>query len=263
MKRKLLENLKRIEQRIADACARAKRDPTRVTLVVVTKYASLDVIRTLVDLGVEDLGESRVQELVKRAGMVNEWLSRRARDLAAGARPRPRWHMVGHLQRNKVRQVLPWIDLVHSVDSLRLAEELDAASAKLERRTPVLMQVNVSGEKQKHGVAVAAATHLAEQIATLHHIEVRGLMAIAPLADPDAPDGGTAAIRNAFERAQELFDEIRGARHCGPQFRDLSMGMSQDFEHAIEFGATYVRIGSALFEGLELAPHPSPAEQSA
>ena len=251
IKRKLSENLKRVEQRIADACRRGGRDPGDVTLVAVTKYASLDLIRLLVDLGVQDLGESRVQELTKRASMVNEWLGRRARDLAAGAKPRPRWHMVGHLQRNKVKLVLPWIELIHSVDSLRLAEEIDAQSAKLDRVTPILLQVNASGEARKQGVAVAAMTHLAEQLVSLKHIEIRGLMAMGPLTDDES------AIRHTFERTRELFDEIVSERICGSWFKELSLGMTSDFEHAIEFGATFVRIGSALFEGIELGAEPA------
>jgi pyridoxal phosphate enzyme (YggS family) len=245
MRRKLSENWKRVEQRIHDACHRAQRDPSRVTLVAVTKYASLDVIRAMVDLGFRDLGESRVQELTKRAAAMNEWLSRRTRDANALPREKPLWHMVGHLQRNKVKAVLSWIDLIHSVDSLRLAEEVDAQSAKLERVTPVLMEVNAASEHSKFGVAVAAVAHLAEQLQTLPHIELRGLMAMAPLTD-DA-----SRIRQVFGRVRELFDEIVSERICGPQFKDLSLGMSNDFEYGIEFGATYVRIGSALFEGIE------------
>lgn len=247
MKRKLTENLKRVEQRIADACRRVDRAPSSVTLVAVTKYVSLDIIRTLVDMGVQHIGESRVQELTRRAAMVNEWLGRRARDLSAGARPRPQWHMIGHLQRNKVKAVLPWIDMVHSVDSLRLAEEIDAQSARLDRKTPILLQVNSAGEGSKYGVAVAAVTHLAEQIHSLGHIELRGMMAMAPWTEDQS------LIRQVFGRTRELFDEVVQEGVCGPEFRELSLGMSSDFECAIEFGATYVRIGSALFEGIELA----------
>ena len=246
MKRKLTENLKRVEQRIADACHRVGRDPASVTLVAITKYVSLDVIRTLVDMDIPHLGESRVQELTKRAAMVNEWLGRRARDLNAGAKPRPHWHMVGHLQRNKVKAVLPWIDMIHSVDSLRLAEEIDAQANKLGRNMPILLQVNTSEEATKYGVAVAAATHLAEQIQSLKHIELRGMMAMAPLTDDES------AIRQTFARAHELAEEIVSEGICGPKFRDLSFGMSHDFEIGIEYGATYVRIGTALFEGIEL-----------
>jgi pyridoxal phosphate enzyme (YggS family) len=252
MKRKLADNWKRVTQRISDACARVGRDPSEVTLVAVTKYASLDVIRTMVDLGLSDLGESRVQELSKRAAAVNEWLARLGR--GGDSRPRPRWHMIGHLQRNKVKAVLPWTDLIHSLDSLRLAEEIDAQAARLGRVIPVLLEVNAADESGKYGVAVAAATHLAEQICSLAHLELRGLMAMAPLTEDEDQ------IRYVFGRTRELFDEIVGERLCGPQFRDLSLGMSNDFEHGIEFGATYVRIGTALFEGITLGSEPVSAE---
>ena len=248
MKRKLQENLKRLEKRIVDSCRRADRDPKSVRLVAVTKQASLEMVRGLIDLGVSDLGESRVQELTKRAAMVQEWLSRRARE--QGATQPPRWHLVGHLQRNKVKAVLPWVSLIHSVDSLRLAEEIDGQAARIERRVPILLEVNAADEPNKYGVAVAAATHLAEQLVTLKHIELRGLMAMAPLSDDES------IVRAAFERVKELFDEIVSERLVGPTFTELSLGMSSDFEHAIPYGATIVRIGSALFEGMALAPQP-------
>lgn len=251
MRRKLSDNLKRVEQRIAEACRRANRDPARVRMIVVTKAVPLEVIRHLVELGVRDVGENRVQELSKRAAMIQEWVGRRARE--ANPPSPPRWHMIGHLQRNKVRTVLPWVEMVHSVDSLRLAEDIDAESGKLGRRTPVLLEVNASGEPTKQGVAVAACTHLSEQISTLKHLELRGLMAMAPLTD-DVP-----RIRGTFERVRELFDEIVGERIAGDRFTELSLGMSQDFEHAIEFGSTMVRIGSALYEGIEL-PAVEPTE---
>lgn len=253
MRRKLHDNLKRVEHRIADACAKAGRNPNEVRLIAVTKYATPDIIRTLIDLGVRDIGESRVQELTRRAAVIKEWVGRKT--VAEGEPAEPRWHMVGHFQRNKVRQALPWLHMIHSVDSLRLAEEIDSQASKLGMRMPALLEVNASGESSKGGVAVAATTHLAEQIASLKHVDLRGLMTIAPLTD-DA-----AAIRHTFQRVREIFEEIVGERLCGPQFRELSMGMSNDFEHAIEFGATYVRIGSALFEGMELAPQPETVEQ--
>lgn len=253
MKRKLAENLKRVQQRIADACRRAKRDPSNVQLVAVTKSASFEHIRTLMELGVTDLGENRVQELIRRAAMCKEWLARKQGD-ASPATPAPRWHMIGHLQRNKVRSLLPWVDLIHSVDSLRLAEELDTEAGRLGRRMPVLLEVNATGEVNKQGVAVAATTHLAEQIHSLKHLELRGLMAMGPLTD------NTTAIRHCFQRMRELFDEILSEQTCGPTFRDLSLGMSGDFELGIELGATFVRIGSALFEGIELAPEPVEVE---
>lgn len=254
MKRKLTENWKRVEQRIHEACQRADRDPAGVTLVAVTKYASLDLVRTMVDAGFSHLGESRVQELTKRAAAINEWLGRRPRSTRAGPPPRPRWHLIGHLQRNKVKAVLPWVDMIHSVDSLRLAEEIDTQSGKLDRVTPILLQVNAADAPAGNGVAVAAVLHLAEQIDSLEHLEVRGLMAMAPLSDEEG------RARHVFERVREIFDEIVGERVCGPQFKELSLGMSHDFEHGIEAGATYVRIGSALFEGIELPAEPVPVE---
>lgn len=253
VKRRLADNFKRVERRIADACSRVDRDPSSVKLVTVTKNASLDIIRTLVELGIVDLGENRVQALTRRAAMVKESLSRRSRDPAAGP-ALPRWHMIGHLQRNKVRAVLPWVELIHSVDSLRLAEEIDVQAGKLGRKMPILLEVNASGETSKHGVAVAATTHLAEQICSLKHLDLRGLMSMAPYTEDES------VIRYTFQRVRELFDEIVSERLGGPAFKELSLGMSNDFEYAIEVGATYVRIGTALFEGIELAPQATSAE---
>lgn len=254
VKRKLADNLKRVQQRIHDACARADRKPNSVKLVAVTKYASLDIIRTMVDLGFTELGENKVQDLTKKAAAVHESLSRRARDVSAGAKPRPNWHMIGHLQRNKVKAVLPWINLIHSVDSLRLAEEIDAQSAKLDRITSILLEVNAGNEPTKQGVSVAATTHLAEQIDSLENIELRGLMAMGPLTEDQS------RTQYVFGRVRELFDEVLSLRICSSSFKELSLGMSSDFELGIELGATMVRIGSALFEGIPLAPEPVSAE---
>jgi len=249
IKRKLTENIRRVEERIQRACARVGRSPTQVKLVAVTKTVGLDVIRTLIEMGTEDLGESRVQELVRRASMISEWQRRRGFEKTAPPAG-PRWHLVGHLQRNKVKLVLPWTHLIHSVDSLRLAEEIDAQSRKLATVTPILLQVNAANEPQKSGVVVAAATHLAEQLRTLPNLRLCGLMAMGPLTTDEK------LIRHAFARTRELFDEIVHERIGGPEFTELSLGMSQDFEYAIEVGATLVRIGSALFEGIEQTIEP-------
>jgi pyridoxal phosphate enzyme (YggS family) len=258
MKRKLTENLRRLQDRIHQACARVGRDRKEITLVVVTKYASLDIIRTLVDMGVADIGENRVQALTKRAAMIDEYLGRRARDLSAGAKPRPRWHMIGHLQRNKVKTLLPWVHMIHSVDSLRLAEEINTQAGKLERVIPVMIEVNAGGEGSKFGIAVAAATHFVEQVTTLPHLEVTGLMTMAPLTDDES------VIRATFTRTHELFEEIIGERIADRRvFRWLSMGMTNDFEIAIELGATHLRIGTALFEGINLAPDHTSVEETA
>jgi pyridoxal phosphate enzyme (YggS family) len=153
------------------------------------------------------------------------------------------WHMIGHLQRNKVRQVLPIAVLIHSVDTLRLAEEINAAATKLDSRPKVLLQVNCSNESQKYGVPVGAAIHLAEQIETLPNLQLVGLMTMGPLTH------NKDIVRASFVRARELFVEMRGEKIVGPHFTELSMGMSSDYEVAVEEGATILRIGSAIFAG--------------
>jgi pyridoxal phosphate enzyme (YggS family) len=170
------------------------------------------------------------------------------RQLARGSEENPvpaklRWHMIGHLQRNKVKSVLPLISLIHSVDSLRLAEELETQGIKAERRIPVLMQVNASEEAQKHGVAVGASVHLAEQIDSMPHLQLMGLMSMAPLTEDES------VIRHCFARTREIFDEMKWHKIGGTSMKHLSMGMSHDFELAIAEGATMLRIGSALFGG--------------
>lgn len=244
----LAERLDLVRDRIARACELAGRPATEVTLVAVTKTAAPDQIRELIGLGVADLGENRVQQLQQRAAQINEWHSRqlaRAEDAARPLPPKLRWHMIGHLQRNKVKPLLPLVSCIHSVDSLRLAEELDACAGKLsqDRRISVLMQVNASEEPQKYGVAVGAAVHLAEQIASMPHLQLVGLMTMA------AYDATEKAARFTFSRTRELFEEMKWHRIGGSGFRHLSMGMSGDFEWAIAEGATLVRIGSHLFGG--------------
>ncbi len=239
----LAERLDQVRERIAAACAKAKREPSEVTLIAVTKYAAPEQIREIVQLGVADLGESRVQQLAQRAPQINEFFARRQQHGDESVPARLRWHMIGSLQRNKVKQVLPLVSLIHSVDSLRLAEELDAQAGKLGKKVPVLLQINASEEPTKHGVAVGASVHLAEQIATMENLSMAGVMTMGPL---DAPP---ARIQAVFARVREIFEEMKWHKIGGSAFRHLSMGMSEDFELAILEGATMVRIGSALFGG--------------
>jgi PLP dependent protein len=242
----LAVKLDEVRERIAAACTKAKRDPSEVTLVAVTKTAAPEQIREILQLGIGDLGESRVQVLQQRAAQVNEFFARQQQHGGAAAENLPaklRWHMIGHLQRNKIKPVLPLVSIVHSVDSLRLAEELDAQAAKANRKLPVLMQVNASEEPQKSGVAVGAAVPLAEQIGTMDNLQIMGLMTMAPL------EADEKTIRHTFARTRELFEEIRFNKIGGSAMRHLSMGMSNDFEHAILEGATLVRIGTLLFGG--------------
>ena len=239
----LAEKLDEVRQRIAEAATKAKREPSEVTLVAVTKSAAPEQIREVLQLGVQDLGESRVQALTQRAGQLNEFLQRRIDRSDPAVPEKVRWHMIGHLQRNKVKPVLPIASLVHSVDSLRLAEEIDAYGAKINKRTPVLLQVNASEEQSKFGVAVGAAVHLAEQIDSMPNVQIVGLMTMAPL------DAQEAKVRQTFSRTREIFEEMRWHKIGGTALRHLSMGMSDDFEMAIAEGATMVRIGSLLFGG--------------
>ena len=239
----LAEKLDEVRSRIAEAAVKAKRDPADVTLVAVTKTAAPEQIREVLQLGVVDLGESRVQQLTQRAAQVEEFLKRRQAFGDSGVPEKVRWHMLGHLQRNKAKPVLPVVSLIHSVDSLRLAEELDTLSAKANKRTPVLMQVNASEEPQKSGVAVGAAVHLAEQIDSMPNVQLIGLMSMA------ADGVGESQLRQTFARTREVFEEMRWHKIGGTALRHLSMGMSHDFEAAIAEGSTMVRIGSLLFGG--------------
>lgn len=235
-----------VKRRIGEAAKRSGRSGSDVILVAVTKTASIDQIRELVSLGAADLGENRVQQLQQRAALVDEFLARR-RDSSAGAGvgsqgpKQVRWHMIGSLQRNKIKKAIELVRLIHSVDNLRLAEDLQVAADKRERPVDVLVEVNISGEKSKHGIAPAAAKHLVEMIDTMLSLKPRGLMCMAPLTQ----DMGL--VRSVFDRCRELFEDIRRAGAGGDRFDILSMGMSGDYETAIECGSNMVRIGSAIF----------------
>jgi pyridoxal phosphate enzyme (YggS family) len=245
-----------VRARVADAAHRAGRRPEEVVIVAITKFAEPDQIRRLIELGHRDFGENRVQHLVQRASMIAEYLSRRrvlphAREAHAGAGGPGlgpgdvRWHMVGHLQRNKAKKCMEFCRLVHSVDTLRLAEEIQQIALKREKPIDVLVQVNCSGEQSKSGVPIAAAAHLASQIDTMVYVRVRGLMTMAPLI-PDPAEARDAA-RRTFTRCRELFEEIRTMGVGEGRFNMLSMGMSGDFEEAIAEGSNLVRIGTAIF----------------
>ena len=238
---KISERIKCVKDTISSACARVGRDVSEVKLVVVTKSATIDAIKEVIRLGFVNLGENRVQQLKKVSAQIAEYLERK--NNSSSLPGKVNWHMVGHLQRNKVRQVLPIASLIHSVDTLRLAEEINSSAAKLNLCPEILMQVNTSNEPQKYGVPVGATTHLAEQIETLPNLKLVGLMTMAPLTH------NKDVIRACFVRSRELFAELRGERIVGRQFTELSMGMSSDYEVAVEEGATILRIGSAIFAG--------------
>ncbi|MGA1979248.1 MAG: YggS family pyridoxal phosphate-dependent enzyme [Sedimentisphaerales bacterium] len=238
---KISERVKRVKEAINSACVRLGRDPCEIKLVVVTKSATIEAVKEVIRLGFTELGENRVQQLKKVSAQIAEFLAATHDEPALPEKVS--WHMVGHLQRNKVHQVLPIVSLIHSVDTLRLAEEINASAPKLNLCPKVLLQVNTSNEPQKYGVPVGAATHLAEQIETLPNLKLIGLMTMAPLMH------NKDVIRDCFVRARELFIEMRGEKIVSPEFTELSMGMSSDYELAVEEGATILRIGSAIFAG--------------
>jgi len=234
---KIESNLKRIRDDIAAACSRRGRDPQDVSIVAVTKTVEFDTIKNLLDAGMTNLGESRVQQLTARAEEMKAYLQRRRNPLAAPVR----WHMIGHLQRNKVKQAINAAKVIHSVDSLRLAEEINARAEQAGKHAEVMLEVNCSQEPQKYGVAVGATTHLAQLVSTLKCVTLTGLMTMAQISsDPEK-------ARPAFVRLRELFEEIRHEKICSEDFRHLSMGMSQDYGVAVEEGATILRIGTAIF----------------
>lgn len=264
----LQSRYREVMDRVARAAERSGRSPRDIFVVAVSKYADIDDIRELIELGHADFGESRGVQLSQRAAIVDEMLTRyrTMREVAAarsarladlpvpglGANQpalnipdRVRWHMVGHLQRNKVPKVAPAVRLIHSVDSLRLVEELQAFGLKKDLDIDVLVQVNCSEEPQKYGCAVAAAAHLCEQIDLCANVHIRGLMTMA--AYSENPEDS----RTTFRRCAELFEDISKAGYGDGRFNLLSMGMTGDFEVAIEEGANIVRIGSALFEDPE------------
>ncbi|MDG2292252.1 MAG: YggS family pyridoxal phosphate-dependent enzyme [Phycisphaerales bacterium] len=230
-----------VRSRIGEAAARSGGDPDRVVLVAVTKYASIAQVRELIEAGHVDYGESRMQHFIQFAAQVEDFLERH-RELGGGEVPEAvRWHFIGHLQRNKVRKIIPLTRLIHSVDSLRLAEEIQNSPGQFTAPTEILVQVNTSGEKGKYGIAPAATAHVIDQIDTMLNVRVRGLMCMAPrVEDP-------VTLRPVFERTRELFEDIRKTGVVGSHFDILSMGMSSDYEVAVECGANVVRVGSAIF----------------
>ena len=235
--RTIARNLQRLEARISAACARVGRNRSEVTLVAVSKTRSIAEIRAAYACGLRHFGENLVEEAETKIPELRRAL---ADDPAV-------WHLIGHVQSRKARRAAELADLIHSVDSVRLATRLDRFAEELSRRLPILVQINVSGEATKYGWAAwdaetsEASLREIESLAKLEHLEVRGLMTMAPLVD-DAE-----LVRPVFRALRELRDLYR-QRLDFSAWRDLSMGMTNDFEVAIEEGATLVRIGRALFD---------------
>lgn len=221
----LRANLAAVQERIADAARRAGRREDAVLLVAVSKTIEVERVRAAIEAGVPALGENRVQEAREK--------------IAAIGRPRP-WHLIGHLQTNKVKDALECFDLIHSVDRLPLAEAISRRATEAGRRVDVLVQINVGEEEQKGGVPAAGLRPALETMAALPGLRLRGLMAIPPL--PQDPEDS----RPYYRTMRKLLDDARGWG-LGAELQELSMGMSGDFEVGIEEGATIVRVGTAIF----------------
>ena len=252
----LRERLQSVRQRIRQACERSGRPPSSVTLVGVTKGVAVGTIQEAVAIGLTDLGENRVQE----ARQKQEALGSRLKAPGASLQPpasslQPvRWHLIGHLQRNKAREAVELFHVIHSVDTLELIDTLEHQAAKLAQGSgleargkdttaslEVFVQVNMSGEETKFGCLVTEALPLARAILQRPHLRLRGLMTLAPFSEKSED------ARPHFRRLRQLRDDLAVALSLEPSALSLSMGMSQDFEVAIEEGADIVRVGTAIF----------------
>lgn len=222
----LKENLQNVESRIQAACERAKRSREEVTLISVSKTKPVDMLQAVYDAGSRDFGENKVQEMCDKMELL-------PKDI--------RWHMIGHLQTNKVKYIVGRIALIHSVDSLRLAEEIEKQAAKQEIIVPILIEVNIAEEKSKFGIRKEETIALVRAAAALPHIRIEGLMTIAPFVENPEDN------RAYFRAIKQLSVDIAGENIDNVTMKSLSMGMTGDYEVAIEEGATMVRVGTGIF----------------
>ncbi|MGQ9897735.1 MAG: YggS family pyridoxal phosphate-dependent enzyme [Acidobacteriota bacterium] len=221
----ITENIARVRERMLTACQRAGRTPDQVTLIAVSKTTSLADIVAATDSGIYDFGENRIQEALTKI---------------PAASPQLRWHLIGHLQSNKAKPAVEHFHLIHTVDSLALAQRLNRLAQERQKRQSVLLQVKLGDEATKSGIAPTALPALYAAIRALPNLQVQGLMTIPPFC-PDLE-----AVRPYFRHLRELRDTLR-AEFPSDELLELSMGMSHDFEIAIEEGATLIRVGTAIF----------------
>lgn len=221
------ENLKDVESRVQAACNRAGRAREDVLLIAVSKTKPVSMIREIMETGTKDFGENKVQEMCSKIEEITEPLN---------------WHLIGHLQRNKVKYIVDKAYLIHSVDSIRLAEEIQKeAQKKGVAKVPVLIEVNMAEEESKDGITAGETEALVRAIAELPNIQIRGLMTIAPFVDDPEEN------RVHFKAMRELRDSLKAMNIPSVEMDELSMGMTNDFEVAIEEGSTMVRVGTAIF----------------
>jgi pyridoxal phosphate enzyme (YggS family) len=223
----LAENIAKVQERIAAACVRVGRKPEEVRLIAISKTFPAERVRQAYEAGLRDFGENRVQEAMAKRPALS--------DLAIT------WHLVGHLQTNKAKPARELFQWIHSVDSLHLAEKLDKVALSRAEKLPVLIEVNLGGEATKTGAQSSAVVGLAQALSRLETLELRGLMVIPPFLEE------AEMVRPYFRRLRELAKEVAARNLPNVSMQELSMGMSHDFEVAIEEGATMVRIGTAIF----------------
>lgn len=220
------ENLDKIKKNMEAACAACGRAADEVKLIAVSKTKPVSALEEAYSLGCRDFGENKVQELVDKYDVL-------PKDI--------RWHMIGHLQRNKVKYIVDKVFLIHSVDSLRLAEEIEKEAAKREINVNILVEVNVAGEESKFGTTAEEAVLLVEKIAQLSHIRIKGLMTIAPYTEDSEQN------RRYFAKLKQIYVDIIHKNIDNVFMEELSMGMTGDYEVAITEGATYIRVGTGIF----------------
>ena len=226
METMLCNNFKKVEENICAACAKAGRNRKEVTLIAVSKTKPVDMLRTVYDQGIREFGENKVQEMCDKIDVLPQDI---------------RWHMIGHLQTNKVKYIVGKTALIHSVDSLRLAQELEKQAAKKNVKVSVLIEVNIAEEDSKFGIHKEEAIALVRQIAQLEHLQIEGLMTIAPFVE-NAEDN-----RLFFREIHQLSVDIKEQNIDNVHMDILSMGMTGDYMVAIEEGATMVRVGTGIF----------------
>lgn len=220
------ENIAETEKKITEACRRAGRDRSEVTLIAVSKTKPPEMLLEAYHAGIRDFGENRVQELMEKMPVLPEDI---------------RWHMIGHLQRNKVKYIVGKVWMIHSVDSLELAREISREAVKKQVNVKILLEINAAGEESKFGTTFAEAFSLAEAVAKLPGIEVKGLMTIAPYVENSEEN------RIYFKKLKQLSVDIYVKNIDNVDMDVLSMGMTGDYSVAVEEGATYVRVGTGIF----------------
>lgn len=222
----LRENLKQVEENISKACEKAGRKREEVTLIAVSKTKPVSMLSEVYDCGIREFGENKVQEICDKRDELPSDI---------------RWHMIGHLQRNKVKYIVRDVALIHSVDTYRLAEEINIQAKKINRIVPILIEVNIAGEASKFGISAEETKQLVEEISKLNNLQIQGLMTIAPFVEDPEEN------RPYFQKIRELSVDIARENIDNVSMDILSMGMTGDYMVAVEEGATMVRVGTGIF----------------